>query len=81
MHYRCRARIGKRRMPCLSAEIDPTGRTRTPRFKGARIRQGRRKYQVKCRKCGSLGWSQHVEVERAFYKAFVGETLKKLEGA
>jgi hypothetical protein len=43
-------------------DLEATGRTRPMAHRG--IRQTTRKIEYKCRICGHVGWTQHIDAER-----------------
>ena len=45
-------------------DLEATGKTRPATRRGIRLTN--RKIEYRCRECGHVGWSQHMDAERLF---------------
>jgi predicted RNA-binding Zn-ribbon protein involved in translation (DUF1610 family) len=61
-----------RRGTSRGTNLEATGRLRPVTHRG--VRQTNRKIQYRCRDCGHVGWTQHIDAERLF-KTFLDHDL------
>jgi hypothetical protein len=65
---KCRGRVHRtatyRGRVCLSTDLEATGRAKARRDDRGGARISDRLVEYRCRRCGHVGWSKHMDAER-----------------
>lgn len=69
LHFKCSQcrLVGSRRG--YAVDVDLTGRKKTLKTSNAGIRNSKTEREYRCRNCGHVGWSRHMDLERKELKA------------